>query len=167
MKDASRTARWMAGCLLALWCVAFLRAETTEKSMVRALFLRQGGQGWTVSLLYQFPEAAADASDAEAEIRACTAEGETLERAIQTAEQALPKTANYRLCEYLLFDEAASQTELLEVQEFLQTKPVSRLSARAFWWSRQRPCSSRQSRFCSARKITQPVRRICTKPPGK
>ena len=112
MKHASRTARWMAGCLLALWCVAFLRAETTEKSMVRALFLRQGGQGWTVSLLYQFPEAAADASDAEAEIRACTAEGKTLERAIQTAEQALPKTANYRLCEYLLFDEAASQTEL-------------------------------------------------------
>lgn len=108
MKHASRTARWMAGCLLALWCAAFLRAETTEKSMVRALFLRQGGQGWTVSLLYQFPEAAADASDAEAEIRACTAEGETLERAIQTAEQALPKTANYRLCEYLLFDEAAS-----------------------------------------------------------
>lgn len=132
MKHPSRTARWMAGCLLALWCAAFLRAETTEKSMVRALFLRQGGQGWTVSLLYQFPEAAADASDAEAEIRACTAEGETLERAIQTAEQALPKTANYRLCEYLLFDEAASQTELLEVQEFLQTKPVSRLSARVF-----------------------------------
>ena len=132
MKHPSRTARWTAGCLLALWCVAFLRAETTEKSMVRALFLRQGGQGWTVSLLYQFPEAAADASDAEAEIRACTAEGETLERAIQTAEQALPKTANYRLCEYLLFDEAASQTELLEVQELLQTKPVSRLSARVF-----------------------------------
>ena len=124
MKHPSRTARWMAGCLLALWCVAFLRAETTEKSMVRALFLRQGGQGWTVSLLYQFPEAAADASDAEAEIRACTAEGETLERAIQTAEQALPKTANYRLCEYLFFDEAASQTELLEVREFLQTKPL-------------------------------------------
>ena len=48
MKHPSRTARWMAGCLLALWCVAFLRAETTEKSMVRALFLRQGGQGWTV-----------------------------------------------------------------------------------------------------------------------
>lgn len=45
MKHASRTARWMAGCLLALWCAAFLRAETTEKSMVRALFLRQGGQG--------------------------------------------------------------------------------------------------------------------------
>ena len=35
MKHASRTARWMAGCLLALWCAAFLRAETTEKSMVR------------------------------------------------------------------------------------------------------------------------------------
>lgn len=132
MKHPSRTARWMAGCLLALWCAAFLRAENTEKSMVRALFLRQGEQGWTVSLLYQFPEAAADASDAEAEIRACTAEGETLERAIQTAEQALPKTANYRLCEYLLFDETASQTELLELKEFLQTKPVSRLSARVF-----------------------------------
>lgn len=132
MKHASRTARWMAGCLLALWCAAFLRAENTEKSMVRALFFRQGGQGWTVSLLYQFPEAAADASDAEAEIRACTAEGETLERAIQTAEQALPKTANYRLCEYLLFDEVASQTGILELKEFLQTKPVSRLSARVF-----------------------------------
>ena len=55
MKHPSRTARWMAGCLLALWCVAFLRAETTEKSMVRALFLRQGGQGLDGELAVSVP----------------------------------------------------------------------------------------------------------------
>lgn len=129
----SRTFRWLAGGLLVLWCGIFLRMETTEKSMVRALILRPNAGGWAVQLLYQFPEAAADASDAAAEIRSCSAEAETLELALHEAEHELPKTANYRLCEYLLFDETALQTDILELEEFLQPNPVSRLSARVLF----------------------------------
>lgn len=116
-----------------LWCGIFLRMETTEKSMVRALILQPDGGRWAVQMLYQFPEAAADASDAVAEIRSCSAEAETLELALHKAEHELPETANYRLCEYLLFDETASQTDILELEEFLQTNPVSRLSARVLF----------------------------------
>lgn len=130
--NPSRVIRWLAGGLLVLWCGVFLRMETTEKSMVRALVLQPNVGGWAVQMLYQFPEAAADASDAVAEIRSCSAEAETLALALHKAEQELPKTANYRLCEYLLFDETASQTDVLELEEFLQTNHVSRLSARVF-----------------------------------
>ena len=129
---ASHALRWLAGGILVLWCGVFLRMETTEKSMVRALIVQPNRSGWAVQLLYQFPEAAADASDAVAEIRSCSAEDATLPLALHKAERELPKAANYRLCEYLLFDETASQTDILELEEFLQTKPVSRLSARVF-----------------------------------
>ena len=130
---ASHALRWLAGGILVLWCGVFLRMETTEKSMVRVLIVQPNRSGWTVQLLYQFPEAAADASDAVAEIRSCSAEDATLPLALHKAERELPKAANYRLCEYLLFDETASQTDVLELEEFLQTESVSRLSARVFF----------------------------------
>ncbi len=130
---ASNALRWLAGGVLVLWCGVFLRMETTEKSMVRALIVQPNRSGWAVQLLYQFPEAAADASDAVAEIRSCSAEDATLPLALHKAERELPKAANYRLCEYLLFDETASQTDILELEEFLQTEYVSRLSARVFF----------------------------------
>lgn len=130
---ASHALRWLAVGVLVLWCGVFLRMETTEKSMVRALIVQPNRSGWAVQLLYQFPEAAADASDAVAEIRSCSAEDATLPLALHKAERELPKAANYRLCEYLLFDETASQTDVLELEEFLQTEPVSRLSARVLF----------------------------------
>ena len=130
---ASHALRWLAGGILVLWCGVFLRMETTEKSMVRALIVQPNRSGWAVQLLYQFPEAAADASDAVAEIRSCSAEDATLPLALHKAERELPKAANYWLCEYLLFDETASQTDILELEEFLQTEYVSRLSARVFF----------------------------------
>ena len=130
---ASHALRWLAGGVLVLWCGVFLRMETTEKSMVRALIVQPNRSGWAVQLLYQFPEAAADASDAVAEIRSGSAEDATLPLALHKAERELPKAANYRLCEYLLFDETASQTDVLELEEFLQTESVSRLSARVFF----------------------------------
>ena len=56
--------RSLSAVLLIGWCLIFLRCETTEKSMVRALYLAQKEQSITVGLLYQAPEAAADASEA-------------------------------------------------------------------------------------------------------
>ena len=50
--------------LLAGWCFLFLRCESTEKSMVRAVYLAQTGQGYQAGLLYQAPQAAADAAEA-------------------------------------------------------------------------------------------------------
>ena len=48
--------------LLTGWCLLFLRCESTEKSMVRAVYLSQTGQGYQAGLLYQAPQAAADAA---------------------------------------------------------------------------------------------------------
>ena len=106
--------------------------ETTEKSMVRALLIQPQTDGWTVGLLYQFPEATPDASDAAADLRLCSAESKTLETALHQAEKSLPQTANYRLCEYLLFGTGTTQKTLLEVEQLLQKEPVSRLSAQIF-----------------------------------
>ena len=80
MTGQQRAVRWLAAGVLVLWCGVFLRAENTEKSMVRALLLTPPtvvAQSWTVGLLYQFPEAAADASDAAAQVQLCTGQGNT------------------------------------------------------------------------------------------
>lgn len=132
MSGSSRGLRLLAVGVLVLWCGVFLRMETTEKSMVRALLIQPQTDGWTVGLLYQFPEATPDASDAAVDLRLCSAEGETLETALHQAEKSLPQTANYRLCEYLLFGTGTTQKTLLEVEQLLQKEPVSRLSARIF-----------------------------------
>ena len=132
MSGSSRGLRLLAVGVLVLWCGVFLRMETTEKSMVRALLIQPQTDGWTVGLLYQFPEATPDASDAAADLRLCSAEGKTLETALHQAEKSLPQTANYRLCEYLLFGTGTTQKTLLEVEQLLQKEPVSRLSARIF-----------------------------------
>ena len=132
MSGSSRGLRLLAVGVLVLWCGVFLRMETTEKSMVRALLIQPQTDGWTVGLLYQFPEATPDASDAAADLRLCNAEGETLETALHQAEESLPQTANYRLCEYLLFGTGTTQKTLSEVEDLLQKEPVSRLSARKF-----------------------------------
>ena len=132
MSGSSRGLRLLAVGVLVLWCGVFLRMETTEKSMVRALLIQPQTDGWTVGLLYQFPEATPDASDAAADLRLCSAEGKTLETALHQAEKGLPQTANYRLCEYLLFGTGTTQKTLLEVEQLLQKEPVSRLSARIF-----------------------------------
>ena len=39
MTGQQRALRWLAAGVLVLWCGGFLRAENTEKSMVRALIL--------------------------------------------------------------------------------------------------------------------------------
>ncbi len=61
--------------LLLCWCGVFLRSENTEKSIVRALLLEQTPEQWNVALLYQFPEAAADSSDAAASVQLCAGTG--------------------------------------------------------------------------------------------
>lgn len=99
MTGQQRALRWLAAGVLVLWCGVFLRAENTEKSMVRALILTPptvAVQSWMVSLLYQFPEAAADASDAAARVQLCTGQGNTLQTALAEAERGLPRKASYR-----------------------------------------------------------------------
>ena len=79
--------------LLAGWCLLFLRCESTEKSMVRAVYLAQTEQGYQTGLLYQAPQAAADAADASAALQFVQAEGQTMEQALAGAEQALSPPA--------------------------------------------------------------------------
>ena len=93
--------RWARILLYAVrvgWCLLFLRCETTEKSMIRVVYLEQKEQTWSVGLLYQSPEAAADAADASAALRIAGGRGQTLETALAAAEGTLPHVKKQRNC---------------------------------------------------------------------
>ena len=133
MTGQQRALRWLAAGVLVFWCGVFLRAENTEKSMVRALILTPptvAVQSWMVSLLYQFPEAAADASDAAAQVQLCTGHGNTLQTALTEAERGLPRKASYRLCEYLLVNTETTLKTIRQAETVLKEEPVQGLSAR-------------------------------------
>lgn len=116
-----RFLRSMGTVLLVGWCLLFLRCETTEKSMVRALYLAQNGPMVIVGLLYQAPEASADASEASAAMQMQLAEESTLEKALSSVQKKLPQKADYRLCDYLLLGENTSE-ELLSAYETIVLK---------------------------------------------
>lgn len=117
--------------LLAGWCLLFLRCESTEKSMVRAVYLSQTEQGYQAGLLYQAPQAAADAAEASVALQFVQAEGQTMERALAAAEQALPQTASYRLCDYLLLTEV-TEPLLTEYEQLVLRRGCGRTAARLF-----------------------------------
>lgn len=128
-----RAFRWLAAAALLLWCGVFLRAENTEKSMVRALLIQppQAEEAeWTVGLLYQFPEAEADSSEARAAVRFCSGQGKTPEEARQNAESGLPRQASYRICEYLAFSTDCSLQAIRQLAVSLQKDPVQGVSKR-------------------------------------
>ena len=115
--------------LLTGWCLLFLRCESTEKSMVRAVYLSQTEQGYQTGLLYQAPQAAADAAEASAALQFVHAEGRTMERALAAAEQALPQTASYRLCDYLLLPKA-EESFFTEYEQLVLRRGCGRTAAR-------------------------------------
>lgn len=78
---------------LRLQCDAFDRVvpdfsalRDHRKSMVRALYLAQKEQSITVGLLYQAPEAAADASEASGAVQLQLAQADTLAKALAAAQ---------------------------------------------------------------------------------
>lgn len=97
--------------------------------MVRAVYLAQTEQGYQAGLLYQAPQAAADAADASAALQFVQAEGQTMERALAAAEQALPQTASYRLCDYLLLPKA-EEPLLTEYEQLVLRRGCGRTAAR-------------------------------------
>lgn len=128
MKNA-KTYKPLLYLLLTGWCLLFLRCESTEKSMVRAVYLAQTGQGYQAGLLYQAPQAAADAAEASAALQFVQAEGQTMEQALAGAEQALPQTASYRLCDYLLLSKA-EEPLLTEYEQLVLRRGCGRTAAR-------------------------------------
>ena len=125
-----RWARILLYAVLVGWCLLFLRCETTEKSMIRVVYLEQKGQTWSVGLLYQSPEAAADAADASAALRIADGRGQTLETALAAAEAALPQTADYRLCDYVLFPEQTEDAVLAAYENLVLERGCGRTAAR-------------------------------------
>ena len=116
--------------LLLCWCGVFLRSENTEKSIVRALLLEQTPEQWNVALLYQFPEAAADSSDAAASVQLCAGTGKTLEQALFAAEEHLPQRPSYRLCEYLFLNTGSLRGELSACEPLFCERADLRLATR-------------------------------------
>ena len=125
-----RWARILLYAVLVGWCLLFLRCETTEKSMIRVVYLEQKEQTWSVGLLYQSPEAAADAADASAALRIADGRGQTLETALAAAEAALPQTADYRLCDYLLFPVQTDDGVLSAYEALVLERGCGRTAAR-------------------------------------
>ena len=121
---------YLAAGLLAAFCLAFARTDTTEKSMVRAVLLEPDGENWTVGLLYQAPEGSADSSEVSDGIRFAAAEGPGLERALANAEAALPLTANFRLCDYLLLMPGGGREALEEYEALVLARRCGRTGAR-------------------------------------
>ena len=122
--------RALSAVLLIGWCLIFLRCETTEKSMVRALYLAQKEQSITVGLLYQAPEAAADASEASGAVQLQLAQADTLAKALAAAQKQLPQKADYRLCDYLLIDQNASAELLAAYERTVLENRQGRVSAK-------------------------------------
>ena len=122
----------LAAGLVLGWCALFLRGENTEKSMVRALLLEQTQSGWSAGLLYQFPEASADASETDAKIQFALASGETPQAALTQAEEKLPRRASYRLCEYLLLGPGSTLQTVQTCETLYQERPYGRLASRTF-----------------------------------
>lgn len=127
---ANRLLKYLAVGLLAAFCLAFARTDTTEKSMVRAVLLEPGEAGWTVGLLYQAPDPSADSSEVSDGIRFAAAQGPDLERALANAEAALPLTANFRLCDYLLLLPGSGWAALEEYEALVLARQCGRTSAR-------------------------------------
>ena len=122
--------RTLALAALGLWCLLFVRTRTTEKSMVRAVMLEWDAQGWTAGLLYQAPEAAADSSEASAQVRFAAAQGGSLGQALSTAEGLLPQQADYRLCDHVLLAPGCTQGWLREYEQLVLERRCGRLTAR-------------------------------------
>lgn len=131
MKKQTAKFRPVLLLLLAGWCLLFLRCETTEKSMVRAVYLAKTGSGITAALWYQAPEASADASEASAALQMTSSEGETLKKALDYAQKKLPQTADYRLCDFLLFPENTPDILLSEYETLVLERGCGRTAARA------------------------------------
>ena len=128
-----KTVNWkklFCAVLAAGWCLLFLRCETTEKSMVRALCLAPAEQGVSVQLLYQAPDAAADASEASVALQLAGAQAASLERALAAAQAQLPHTADYRLCDYLLLAADTPQPLLQEYEAMVLRTECGRVAAR-------------------------------------
>lgn len=125
-----RWARILLYAVLVGWCLLFLRCETTEKSMIRVVYLEQKEQTWSVGLLYQSPEAAADAAEASAALRIADGRGQTSETALAAAEAALPQTADYRLCDYLLFPVQTDDGVLSAYEALVLERGCGRTAAR-------------------------------------
>lgn len=122
--------RFLGAVLLIGWCLLFLRCETTEKSMVRAMYLAQNGQMITVGLLYQAPEASADASEASGAVQLQLAQADTLAKALASAQKQLPQRADYRLCDYLMIDQDVSAELLAAYEHTVLENRQGRVSAK-------------------------------------
>lgn len=128
----NHAAHWVP-LLLAVWCVLFLRCESTEQSMIRLVMLEKDAQGWTAGLVYQSPEASADSSEAQVELRFSAAEGESLAKALAQAEKALPQKPNYRLCDYLLLTPGVRPEQLAEYEQLVLAQQCGRVAARMLY----------------------------------
>ncbi len=100
--------------------------------MVRAILLEETGAGYTVGVIYQDPEAAANSAEVQAPFTFAQGEGESLAAAFQALAQNFAVPLSYQLSDYLLLCGQCSKETVdayaLDVQTTQQGRYAAQLS---------------------------------------
>ncbi len=97
--------------------------------MVRAVFIEQAEDGYTVAVLYQDPDPAANSAEVAAPFTITQAEGDSLAAAFATLEQTLAAPISYQLSDYLLLCGTPSLALLRDYAALVQSVQVGRYGA--------------------------------------
>lgn len=125
---------------LVLWALLFAvvacQAEMPAagaQCIVRAAAV-QRQDGYIVGLLYQQPAEAADASQAQEQMRLAWGQGDTLDEAYGAAEKLLPGQPVYKLCDSVLLCGSRLADTLQAQRQQVEGGGRGRLSARVMVW---------------------------------
>lgn len=132
--------KWVlcAIALLAAFCASggvSNAASVTDGFMVRAVLIEQDADGYTVAVLYQDPEAAANSAEVSAPFSIAQATGDSLAGAFATLEQTLAAPVSYQLGDYLLLCGTPSLTLLREYAALVQSIGCGRYAAQVCYSS--------------------------------
>ncbi len=126
--------KWLlcAMALLAVLCTGGALGSATSAAdgyMVHAVLVEQGDAGYTVAVLYQAPEAAANSAEVQAQTLLAQGQGASLAAAFTMLEQAMAAPISYQLSDYLLLCGAPSKALLVEYAALVQSMGCGRYTA--------------------------------------
>ncbi len=129
--------KWLL-CAFALAVVLYgsnVQSQGAQLYMARAVLLEQSGTQYTVGVLYQDPEAAANSAEAQAPLKLAQGEGNSLAAAFQSLEQGLAAEVSYQLSDYLVLCGQCSKATVEEYAQQVQTTQRGRYSAQISYLS--------------------------------
>ncbi len=126
-----RQMKWLLlgiALLVALW--ASSTQSQPQSYMVRAVVLDETGGQYTVGVLYQAPDAAANSADVQITYQLAQGQGDSLAEAVQAVEQAVGGQLSYQLSDYLLLASGCTPNTVQAYAALVQTAQCGRYSAK-------------------------------------